>query len=541
MPFNEISPSAVHFFGAHPSRLPIETPQEVIPTFIRLVFIGASILEDLNPGVNLTQRNTTFESLLASSGAPGVEVYSNAVGGHTAEQSLAKLVEAMNAFPSDTLFFVHTGGNNVSDNRPYPGGAAALQTALTALIAQANTRPGSVLISDLTFRDYSDTTADDEDAGSKPYNDNVYKPLMQSNLDALVGRAYYADGTAVSSLYEWSYYNADGYLSADNIHPSTNGVTIMQAWLAERLAPILAGSPIPEQATRLTLSSGPVALGSLPDLSFTVGQAISSQDLSSDFTPNSGLTFAISSGTLPSGLSLSTSGQLTGTPTTEVANQSLTVRATDALNRTATSQFGITVNSASVPTTIDALVSFGGDIGVPNEVGLNHIDSEPFGVSATSFGPFALEDVSGASTSLQLSVQVDRLDTGGADGIGPNYDGAATGVAAFDSTLYNDVVLSDSVFIQGPGVLTLTITGLEASTDYDLSFAASRATGGARQTLISFADASTTVINNTSVTPPETPVSVTKASNSSGVMVITVEPNSGTTYGYLGGLRIKKD
>jgi hypothetical protein len=217
--------------------------------FERVVFIGASIMAQTF-GSSLSQRNATAEAAFAANGAE-VEVYAHAASGFDAGQVQALLSEAMATFPDKTLFFVHAGGNNVTANRPYPGGEAALAAQLNGLIDIAAARPGSVILSDLTFRDYGDTTAKNEPSGSKPYNDTIYLPAFRARQAALLSRAYYADGTPVSCLYEWSWEARDSYLSADNIHPANpGGRDLLRDWLAARLAPICLGLPAPAQFTR---------------------------------------------------------------------------------------------------------------------------------------------------------------------------------------------------------------------------------------------------------------------------------------------------
>lgn len=221
--------------------------------FSRVVFVGASIIEQTF-GSDFTQRNSAVEDLFQDRGV-AVEVYANAVGGSEALDVQTLLMEAMTTFTEDTLFFVHAGGNNVTASRPYPGDATALSEDLTGLIDIAATRPGSVILSDLTFRDYDATTAADEAAGTKPYNDNIYLPLFQARKADLMERAYYDDGTPVSCLYEWSYANRSVYLSEDNVHPvDPEGRGLLQAWLADRLAPLCLGQPAPAQVERAVLA-----------------------------------------------------------------------------------------------------------------------------------------------------------------------------------------------------------------------------------------------------------------------------------------------
>ncbi len=221
--------------------------------FKRVVFVGASILAQTF-GTGSLQRVPEAEALFLDRGA-AIEVYVHAVSGSDASAIQTLLSEAMAAFPQDTLFFVHAGGNDVTDARPYPGGAATLTAALEGLADIAATRPGSVILSDLTFRDYDGTTVQDEAAGTRPYNDTVYRPLFQTRKADLLDRAYYDDGTPVSCLYEWSHANRAAYLSADTIHPANpEGRVLLRDWLVDRLTPLCLGQPAPAQEDRVTLA-----------------------------------------------------------------------------------------------------------------------------------------------------------------------------------------------------------------------------------------------------------------------------------------------
>lgn len=91
--------------------------------------------------------------------------------------------------------------------------------------------------------------------------------------------------------------------------------------------------------------SGP----SIADFSVSINQPISARDFSSRFSGSlTPITYA-AVGTLPAGLSLSSAGVLTGTPTVAGTYAGIIVRATDASANTADSNsFTITVSSASL-------------------------------------------------------------------------------------------------------------------------------------------------------------------------------------------------
>ena len=88
---------------------------------------------------------------------------------------------------------------------------------------------------------------------------------------------------------------------------------------------------------------GPVALGLLPDITLEQNAAMTQRDLSSDFT-GPALSFALAPGSdaLPAGLTLSSDGVLSGTPTALAGPLDIVVRATNP-HGSAESAFALTV------------------------------------------------------------------------------------------------------------------------------------------------------------------------------------------------------
>ena len=95
--------------------------------------------------------------------------------------------------------------------------------------------------------------------------------------------------------------------------------------------------------------AAPTAANALADQSFVEGAAITPLDVSTDFTGQE-LTFALSpsSAALPAGLSLSSAGVITGTPTTPAAQANIIIRATNSAG-SVDSAFGITITEAVAP------------------------------------------------------------------------------------------------------------------------------------------------------------------------------------------------
>ena len=76
----------------------------------------------------------------------------------------------------------------------------------------------------------------------------------------------------------------------------------------------------------------PTATGGVADQTFTLNEAITPLDVAADFTGSAPITYALApaSDALPAGLSLSSAGEISGTPTEEVGPVNIEVRGTNA-------------------------------------------------------------------------------------------------------------------------------------------------------------------------------------------------------------------
>jgi hypothetical protein len=138
---------------------------------------------------------------------------------HTIAKHVAAAAEpALSATEGQNLYVVHTGGNDVSSQRPWPGGQPAFQSNYDTLMQQI-TATDRVVPLPLTKRLY--TTAPEvvdgdlasEENGSKPYNENIIYPAIQSAAPDWRN----APGTPFVNPYEL----ADRYpqlLSSDGVH-----------------------------------------------------------------------------------------------------------------------------------------------------------------------------------------------------------------------------------------------------------------------------------------------------------------------------------
>ncbi|MFK8015091.1 MAG: hypothetical protein AB8G17_06590 [Gammaproteobacteria bacterium] len=176
---------------------------------------------------------------------------------------------------------------------------------------------------------------------------------------------------------------------------------------------------VPIRVTLTKADQAPVAAGGLADLTLGLDNAMAAVDVSTDFTDaDDTLTFTASG--LPAGLSLSSAGSLTGTPTALVTGQVVTITATDAGGQTATSAFQVTIEAAG-----------------NNTVTL----SSPV---ATAFEPI----------NAELSVVTDTAGT-------VNYSAVPQG---------GGTTVSGSMTADAPGTVEKVITGLDNNKIYDVAF-----------------------------------------------------------------------
>lgn len=152
-----------------------------------VVILGASLM-DSGFGSSQSLRPAIADYAAAAGFTGTLHVRSQSgetISGAIARHAAAKAETAISATEGQNLYIAHTGGNNVSGTRPWPGGQGAFQSDYTTLMQQI-TATDTVVPLPLTKRLYPDAPAViDGDAaseanGSKPYNDNIILPGIQT-------------------------------------------------------------------------------------------------------------------------------------------------------------------------------------------------------------------------------------------------------------------------------------------------------------------------------------------------------------------------
>jgi hypothetical protein len=109
------------------------------------------------------------------------------------------------------------------------------------------------------------------------------------------------------------------------------------------------------------------------DLSFPEDSAITPTDLTANWTTNGNtLTYAITGTALPTGLSVSSAGSMTGTPTTVTADDTYTLRGTDEYGRITDDTFTLEITAVAAAPTLDSVVFTDNNDGTPAELAITY-------------------------------------------------------------------------------------------------------------------------------------------------------------------------
>ncbi|SDR00559.1 gliding motility-associated C-terminal domain-containing protein [Flagellimonas zhangzhouensis] len=200
----------------------------------KVVVIGASIMEQVY-GRDLVTPDPIRTAEWQANGV-AVDVYGYGFSGYTINQIINEVQTAMAVFPTNTLFMIHIGGNDVSATRPYD---TATQPELDAIsqayddlyAAIGPTRLNDVIVMPVTFREYNtDDVYNNQELGSLPYNQHILIPKILANTPSQIN----SDGNPIVDLYNFFRNNSDTY-SGDGIHPTApDGEILISEYMSLR-------------------------------------------------------------------------------------------------------------------------------------------------------------------------------------------------------------------------------------------------------------------------------------------------------------------
>ncbi len=203
-----------------------------------LLIVGASLENTMLSGLQ-TLINSTY----------GVDwtVVDLAVSGETSTGLVARIDADLVPYVNKGAYaLTHIGGNDVTNSRPY---ATATQLELDTLrdnleyVYDALENGGiKILPCSLSFRDYDDTTFENEENGSLPYNDNIVLPTCVERGPKFC----YPDGRPFLDLYRF-IRNNPSYLHSDNIHLTTEGYQAYRQFVVDTVVKYIITGVAPTQ------------------------------------------------------------------------------------------------------------------------------------------------------------------------------------------------------------------------------------------------------------------------------------------------------
>lgn len=314
---------------------------------------GSAVTGTLDSIANATFRVEFFASPSGETGGRNGQTFRGFVtattdgGGHA-----ALTFTAASALPAGSVITATatnvTAGPQMNDTSEF----SAPLTIISGITATAGT-PQSALINHPFGTALAATVTDGTGAGLANIPVTFTAPasgasgVFTSRPSCIVanGGASVTCLTNVSGIATAPPYTANGTAGPDTVVASVPGLTPTASFMLQNLA-LITISPA-------TLPSG------------VVGTAYS-QTLTASGGIGTGDTFTVTSGTLPPGLTLSTSGTLSGTPPA-AGTSMFTVQVRDSLGNTATQQYTVTISAA--PLTSIALTGPGGATALTLKVG----------------------------------------------------------------------------------------------------------------------------------------------------------------------------
>lgn len=184
-------------------------------------------------------RNGVFKAMVRER-YPGYDpvMFNLAVGGWRTHHLLAALPKFLEDHLEASYVCIHIGGNNVSPNRPYPGGADLLRTELTSILEMVRDSGKIPILSRLSYRAYKgNKPVPPEDNGSGPYVTAIFDPLIKEYSPAFYD---FKDERGLVDGYTWFREHPEE-LSADGVHVNPQGAESWNRLWAEHAGGVIYG------------------------------------------------------------------------------------------------------------------------------------------------------------------------------------------------------------------------------------------------------------------------------------------------------------
>lgn len=500
---------------------------EAPPSIQRVVVIGASIMNSL-AGNNLTTPHAGATTAL------GMDVYGGSRAGETLSEQIDNVQSAIAAFPTvgETVFLLHSGGNDVSAHMPFdavsPATLDTMRANLNALLDAFGAHLPHVVAMPPSFRSYTGQgyaareLFNDQMRGALGFNEAVFKPIYQTRI---APRWRYADGESVMCFYDLVRNNFEDWLT-DGIHISWNADR--RSALLGRLGQALAGTT----PTRITPDPvDPVA----PVVQTMPAISPSSGPVGTVFT----LTYATFGGT-PQPTPTHTLTQAGSDVTAQISGGQFISTTEGALVWTATA----TTTTGTATEVANATVTAAGE--TQNVTFLNFVSAA---VGTAGMSEYVISRANGITVGPSINLLTFAgVDTGwnyhpeSPDGVTPtNQIGAnlATidGGTAFDgTTIYCLEAFDTTLFTTHPNNLVHVFDGLTPGASYQLQFVGSRS--GATVRTSRFQVEGGGFVDAVSNDNPPTATAIVDAVADGGGRIRVLQSSQSANFSYVSGISI---
>ncbi len=163
-------------------------------------------------------------------------LFNMAVKGWGVEDVIGALPAMFESHPYASFVLLHVGGNNISKNRPYPGGAEELQNSLQILLEEIKKAGKIPVLSRISYRKYAEPYIVPPDSnGSGPYVYKIYDPLI-----ARYSPDFYNWNKRKGLVDFYSLIKSNPkYLSEDGVHLSARGEVKWCEYWAKNMAQLV--------------------------------------------------------------------------------------------------------------------------------------------------------------------------------------------------------------------------------------------------------------------------------------------------------------
>ena len=220
--------------------------QKTEPSALKITDIGLYSLDVERPDYWLTVgasiqaqsiRNDVFKRMVQER-YPGYDpvMFNLAVGGWRGSHLRKAIHGFLKEHPHARYVCVHIGGNNVSPNRPYPGGAEELTDDLHAILTAIKDAGKIPILSRLSYRAYKGAKpVPPEENGSGPYVTKIFDPMIEQYCPDFFDKK---TGRGLVDAYTWFKEHPEE-LSPDGVHVNPQGAESWNRLWAEHAGGVI--------------------------------------------------------------------------------------------------------------------------------------------------------------------------------------------------------------------------------------------------------------------------------------------------------------